>query len=277
MAESQEISPSFEQDATRGVRLLLNRCVSFSLNSSPTLKRHRSNLIGDPLPKDNFTLHVGSQAHAKKKFLDPKTFDTFIKNEESEKDSASSPKSSNKDTSSFSIQKDILANKNQQYKRNRSTGKMYVNELWSKKHYYEIVNSSELAKQQEEVIKKSFQTTEERANEVNELCRAKLEPKSIQGRYLLEKYQKRDLITEEDLSLKSDLDPQFAAEKSRSSIYKSRTRLFRRSGIEEVKSCINEEEEYRNQEVRHQKKKPNTILLPSLGKLRDSIEWLSCL
>lgn len=258
MTEPQDISPLVEQDSTKSVRLLLNRCVSFSLNSSPTLKRHRSNLIADPLPKDNFTIHVGSQAHAKKKFLDPKTFDTFVKKEEIEKDSSRSPKnSSNKD----GIQKSILANKNQEYKRNKSTGKMYVNELWSKKHYYEVVNSSDLAKQQEEVIKKIIQTNEEKDHEINERCRAKLEPKSVQGKYLLEKYQKRELITEEDISLQSELDPQFVAEKKRVSIRKSRTRLLRKSNIEDFRSCIKEEED-----PRPQKKKHNTTLLPSLGK-----------
>jgi len=272
MPESSErSSPSIEQDATKGLRLLLNRCVSFSLNASPNLKRNRSNLLANPNLKDNFTQHLGSQAQYKKKIIDKNILDTFIKTEDQESESCSSPKSANKNG--------FLGTTDKGYKRNKSTGKMYVNELWSKKHYNSVVNTSQLAKQQEELSRRNFQTTEEKINEVNEIYKMKKGQKQFQEKYLLEKYQNKEPITQEDLSLKSDLDYQkltslkvSTQRRPKLSISRAHNRLLRKSNAEDFSLPIKEEAdvetkiETATENLRNKKKRVNTITLPSLDK-----------
>jgi len=276
--ESSERSPLAEQDATKGLRLLLNRCVSFSLNSSPNLKRNRSNLLGNPNLKDDFTQHVGSQVQYRKKIIDKNILDTFIKTEDQEIESSSSPKSANKNNLS-NIQNGFLGKTDKEDKRKKSTGKMYVNELWSKKHYKSVVNTSQLAKQQEELSRRNFQTTEEKVNEVHEIYKMKQGQKQFQEKYLLDKYQNKEPITQEDLSLKSDLDYQKLTSlkvptqrRPKLSISRSHIRLLRKSNVEDISLPIKEEGdveakiEPETEKIRNKKKRLNTITLPSLDK-----------
>lgn len=87
------------------------------------------------------------------------------------------------------------------FKGNGDGGKMYANELWSRKYHNEVVRSSLLGEQQDKILKSGFQTTEEKAREMNEIFYSSPTGRNNLTNSIVHKFQRADKITDKDLSL----------------------------------------------------------------------------
>ena len=135
-----------------------------------------------------------------------KTYKSFIKPPRNDKDILELGKADNRKTvfkrgdtmfTKFSEKKqDDLKNK-----KRGTGGKMFINELWGKKHYQEIINSTLLKEQDNEYRKLNFQTTEAKA----EISENYIYSKYIQNNditdNLIDKYQRQRPILKEDLAI----------------------------------------------------------------------------
>ena len=83
-------------------------------------------------------------------------------------------------------------------------GKMFINELWGKKHYQEIINSTLLKEQDDEYRKLHFQTTEEKAETSEGYIYAKYVLNNDITDKLIDKYQRQQPILKEDLAIYTD-------------------------------------------------------------------------
>jgi len=152
--------------------------------------------------------------------LEPETFNTFMKHDKRKVAQAV--------TARIKTNHDVLE-KNQETK-NKSKkkvtssyrgfnprGKMYVNELWSQKYYTNIITSSLLKEQDDELKRLTYKTTQEKLNEINNMYIQTRVGKETSSNKLFIKHQNEIKISEDDLTLQMDNDYDFPAMKPKRS------------------------------------------------------------
>jgi len=100
----------------------------------------------------------------------------------------------------------------QRFKRRKTGGKMFINELWSKKHYSEIIHNTMIWDQNNELIKANIETTEKKIENCERFFYSHMNPLKEQIiKQLFDKHSKEQKISKEDVLLKTDYDLAFKA------------------------------------------------------------------
>lgn len=92
-------------------------------------------------------------------------------------------------------------------KKNNESGKMFVNELWGKKLYFEILHRSNLWNQNHNILLNEIKTTEDKGESLEKLYYQKMSPikeRTIMG--LFERHINDNMIKQEDVTVNSDSD-----------------------------------------------------------------------
>lgn len=149
------------------------------------------------------------------------------------------------------------------FKRSDDGGKMYANELWSRKYHNEVVRSSLLGEQQDKITKSGFQTTEEKIKEMNEIFYSSPTGRNNISNSLVHKFQRADKITDKDLSLDPSVDYSIAP------IHDKPTVTVRNNGSS-FRSLLKNDLDLSKDSVEMSSKRPEPIrtkayFLPSLG------------
>ena len=147
--------------------------------------------------------------------LEPETYNTFMKHDRRKGATAAAAKiKTNPDVLERNQKlKDPTKKKKvtSSYRGFNPRGKMYVNELWSAKYYTNIISSSLLKEQDDELNRLTYKTTQEKLNEINNVYIKTRVGKETSSNKLFIKHQNEVKITQADLILQLDYDYDFAS------------------------------------------------------------------